>query len=256
MPRFAANLTMMFNEVTFLDRFAAARHAGFKAVEYLFPYDHAPEAIRVRLDEYELEQALFNAPAGDWDGGERGLAAIPGAEGRFAEAIELALTYAETIRPHNIHILAGLAQGPRARETYLENLRRACALAPEQRFLIEPINTRDMPGYFLTTTDEARSIIEEVGAPNLRLQLDLYHCQIMEGDLTRRIEALAPLIGHVQIAGVPNREEPDAGESNFAYLMQTLDRVGYTGWVGYEYRPAGATEAGLGWFAPYGEAGS
>lgn len=256
MPRFAANLTMMFNEVPFLDRFGAARRAGFWGVEYLFPYAYQPSEIRARLDEHRLEQALFNTPPGDWEAGERGAASMPGLEARFDEDIERALLYAEVIRPRNIHIMAGLAQGPRARTTYIANLKRACARASDQGFVIEPINNRDMPGYHLTTTDEARAVIAEVGAPNLKLQLDLYHCQIMEGDLTRRMEALGALIGHVQVASVPDRHEPDGGECDFVHLMRTLDRIGYQGWVGCEYRPAGATEAGLGWFAPYREAGS
>ncbi len=254
MPRFAANLTMMFNEVPFLDRFGAARRAGFRGVEYLFPYEFDPADIRARLDEHWLEQALFNTSPGDWGAGERGAAALPGGEARFADDLEQALRYAETLRPRNIHIMAGLAQGAEARAVYIENLKRACARAPEQGFVIEPINSRDIPGYHLATTTDARDVIEKVGAPNLRLQLDLYHCQIMEGDLTRRIEALQPLIGHVQVAGVPDRHEPDAGETDFHHLMGTLDRIGYAGWVGCEYRPAGATEAGLGWFARYQEA--
>jgi hydroxypyruvate isomerase len=254
MPRFAANLTMMFCEVPFLERFGAAWRAGFRAVEGQFPYAHDPAEIRARLDEHGLKLVLFNAPPGDREAGERGVAAVPGMEARFAEYLERALHYAEALRPPNIHIMAGIVQGPPARATFIDNLRRACARAPEQGFVIEPINARDLPGYHLSTTDDARAVIDEVGAPNLRLQLDLYHCQIMEGDLTRRIEALQPLIGHVQIAGVPERHEPDQGEFDFPHLMRTLDRVGFAGWVGCEYHPAGATEAGLDWFAPYREA--
>jgi hydroxypyruvate isomerase len=254
MPRFAANLTMMFNEAQFLDRFGAARRAGFRAVECQYPYAHEPAEIGARLDQHGLSMALFNTPPGDREAGERGMAAVPGMEARFAEHLERALDYAERLRPGHIHIMAGIARGPSARATFIANLRRACARAPEQGFVIEPINDRDLPGYHLSTTDDARSIIEDVGALNLRLQLDLYHCQIMEGDLTRRIEALAPLIGHVQIAGVPERREPDRGEFDFHHLMRTLDRVGFAGWVGCEYHPAGATEAGLGWFALYREA--
>ncbi|MGF1623089.1 MAG: 2-oxo-tetronate isomerase [Rhodomicrobiaceae bacterium] len=253
MPRFAANLSMMFSEVPFLDRFGAAAQAGFRGVEYLFPYDFEAAEIRARLDQHGLEQALFNTPPGDWDAGERGAAAMPGQEARFAEHLERALSYAAIIRPRNIHIMAGIVQSPEARKTYIENLKRACARAPQQGFVIEPINNRDMPGYHLATTSDARAVISAVGAPNLRLQLDLYHCQIMEGDLTRRMEALGDLIGHVQVASVPDRNEPDRGETDFAHLMGMLDRIGYRGWVGCEYRPAGATEAGLGWFAPYRE---
>jgi hydroxypyruvate isomerase len=253
MLRFAANLTMMFNEVPFLDRFGAARRAGFRGVEFLFPYEHEASEIRARLDEHGLEQALFNTPPGDWAAGERGCAAVPGMEARFAEDLERALDYAAIIRPRNIHVMAGIVQGRQSRTTYIENLRRACTRAPEQGFVIEPINYRDMPGYHLATTTDARAVIAEVGAPNLKLQFDLYHCQIMEGDLTRRIEALAPLIGHVQVAGVPERHEPDQGEIDFPHIINALNRAGYAGWAGCEYRPAGVTEAGLTWFAPYRE---
>lgn len=251
MPRFAANLSMMFAERSFLDRFEAAASAGFLAVEYLFPYPHSAEEIRARLDAHALTQALFNTAPGDWEAGERGSAALPGQQARFADDARRALDYAAVLRPRNIHVMAGLAQGPEARAAYIANLKSICALAPQQGFVIEPINSRDMPGYHLSTTEDARAVIDEVGAPNLGLQLDLYHCQIMEGDLTRRIEALAPLIRHVQVAGVPDRHEPDSGELNFADLMWTLDSVGYEGWIGCEYRPAGRTEDGLGWFAPY-----
>jgi hydroxypyruvate isomerase len=256
MPKFAANLTMMFNEAPFLERFGRARRAGFRGVEYLSPYVAEPTEIRARLDEHGLEQALYNTNPGNFEAGERGTAAVPGLESRFDADIDQALRYAETLRPGNIHIMAGRADGPKARETFVANLKKACAKAPSQGFVIEPINTRDMPGYFLTTTTQAKDIIAEVGAPNLKLQLDLYHCQIMEGDLTRRIEALAPLVAHVQIAAVPDRHEPDTGETNLGHLLSALDRVGYKGWIGCEYRPAGVTEDGLGWFAPYKEATS
>lgn len=251
MPRFAANLSMMFAERPFLDRFAAAAEAGFEAVEYLFPYDHAPEEVRYRLDAHGLAQALFNAPPGDWEDGERGLAALPGAEERFADAFRLALAYAEAIGPERLHVMAGLAEGDAARAAYLGNLRWAAAAAGGRELLIEPINSRDMPGYHLSRLDDALGVIDAVGADNLRLQLDLYHCQIMEGDLTRRIESLRGVVGHVQIAGVPDRGEPDRGELAYGWLFETLDRIGYAGWVGCEYRPAGRTEDGLGWFAPW-----
>ncbi len=253
MPRFAANLSMMWPEIPFLDRFAAAAGAGFRAVEYLFPYAHPADEVGARLEAAGLAQALYNTPAGDWDGGERGMAAVPGAEARFEADLERALAYAAVIRPRNIHIMAGIAQGPEARATYIANLRKACAAAPDQGFVIEPINHRDMPGYHLGRTDDARGVIAEVGAPNLRLQLDLYHAQIMEGDLTMRIRALAPVIAHVQIAGVPERHEPDSGELDFHQLMGVLDATGYDGWVGTEYRPRAGTEAGLGWFERYRE---
>lgn len=247
MPRFAANLSMMFTEHPFMERFAAAAAAGFTGVEYLFPYDHDPAAIRAALGALGLQQALFNAYPGDWEAGERGLAALPGREADFRAAMERTLEFAEIIDPSRIHVMAGLAEGAAARETYIANLAAACAMAPDRRFVIEPINSRDMPGYHLATSADAIAVIEKVGAPNLALQFDLYHAQIMEGDLTRRIEALAPRIEHVQVAGVPDRHEPDTGELAFEHLMAVLDRVGYDGWVGCEYRPAGRTEDGLAW---------
>ena len=251
MPRFAANLSMMFNEVPFMERFGAAAEAGFTGVEYLFPYAEDAAEIRAALDAHGLEQALYNTSAGDFEAGERGFAAVPGAEARFDEIMDQALAYAQTIQPQNIHIMSGIAQGPQARETLLENLARVCAKAPNQGFVIEPINHRDMPGYHLNNQEDARAIIAELGLPNLRLQLDLYHCQIMQGDLTKRIHALAPVTAHVQVASVPARQEPDTGELNFTHLMRELDASGYTGWVGCEYRPAGNTLEGLDWFTPY-----
>lgn len=248
MPRFAANLSMMFAERPFLERFAAAAAAGFEGVEFLFPYEHEPDEVRAALDAAGLAMALFNCPPGDWRAGERGMCAIPGREAEFRDAFATALRYAETIRPDRLHVMAGLTSGPDARAAYVENLRWAAAKAPDRTLVIEPINSRDIPGYFLNRSDEAVAIIEAVGAPNLRLQFDLYHAQIMEGDLTRRLERLMPLIGHVQIAGVPDRNEPDAGEVNFPHLFATLDRLDYAGWVGCEYRPAGRTEDGLAWF--------
>ena len=248
MPRFAANLSLMFTERPFLDRFAAAAEAGFRGVEFLSPYEHDARAIRDALDAAGLEQALFNCPPGDWQAGERGMAAIPGREAEFRESFELALRYAETIRPGRLHVMAGLTSGRESRRTYIENLRWAAARAQEHMLLIEPINPRDIPGYFLGRSGEAVAVIEEVGAPNLRLQFDLYHAQIVVGDLTRRLERLMTVIGHIQIAGVPDRHEPDHGEVNFPHLFDTLDRLGYDGWVGCEYRPAGRTEDGLGWF--------
>jgi 2-dehydrotetronate isomerase len=256
MPKFAANLTMMFNEVPFLERFGAAARSGFRGVEYLSPYVAEPAELRARLGEHGLTQALFNTNPGNFEAGERGMAAVPGQGSRFDADLDQALTYAAVLKPLNIHVMAGRAEGPEARATFIANLKKACAKAPSQGFVIEPINTRDMPGYFLTTTTQAKDIIAEVGAPNLKLQLDLYHCQIMEGDLTKRIEALGALVAHVQIAGVPDRHEPDSGETCLTHLLAALDRAGYAGWIGCEYRPAGETVAGLGWFAPYREATS
>ncbi len=248
MPRFAANLSMMFTEHDFLDRFGAAAAAGFRGVEYLFPYDFTPEEIAQQLNAHGLTQALFNAPPGDWAAGARGLAACPGQEAAFRDSIGLALSYADVIGPDFIHVMAGLAEGAEARATYVANLRWAAAEAGDRVLLIEPINSRDMPGYFLSTSAQALAIIEDVGAPNLRLQFDLYHAQIMEGDLTMRLAQVFDSIGHIQIAGVPERHEPDQGEVNFAHMFDELDRLGYAGWVGCEYRPAGRTEDGLGWF--------
>ena len=251
MPRFCANLSMMFTEHDFLDRFAAAAASGFSAVEYLFPYDHDAEDIRAALQNAGLHQALFNTPPGDWEAGERGMAAVPGRIPEFQESFEKALSYAAVLSPDRLHVMAGNAAGKGAQATYLENLGWAADRAPDQVLVIEPINTRDMPSYFLNRSDQAVGIIEAVGAPNLRLQFDLYHAQIMEGDLTRRLERLIDYIGHIQIAGVPDRHEPDKGELNIEHLFGVLDRLGYDGWVGCEYRPAGRTEDGLGWFRPY-----
>ncbi|MFK7942461.1 MAG: 2-oxo-tetronate isomerase [Paracoccaceae bacterium] len=251
MPKFAANLSMMFTEHAFLDRFQAAAEAGFGGVEYLFPYAETAGDIRNALDAAGLSQALFNCPPGDWEAGERGMAAIPGRETEFRDSIDKALDYADVIGPERLHIMAGIVDGPEAEATYVDNLKWAAAEAPERVFVIEPINSRDMPGYFLSTTTQASRILDAVGAPNMLLQFDLYHAQIMEGDLIRRMEALADRIGHMQIAGVPDRHEPDMGELNYPALFKSIDAIGYKGWVGCEYRPAGRTEDGLGWFALY-----
>ncbi|PLX39003.1 MAG: hydroxypyruvate isomerase [Hyphomicrobiales bacterium] len=253
MPRFAANLSMMFTERPFMERFAAAAEAGFEAVEYLFPYEHDAAAIRAELDSNGLTQALFNLPPGNWDEGERGLAALPGREGQFAASLDTALAYAEVIGVPRLHAMAGIASGEDARAAYIANLKLAAEKAAERglTLLIEPINTRDMPGYHLSRTDDALAVIDAVGAANLRLQLDLYHCQIMEGDLARHIERLLPFVDHIQIAGVPDRHEPDLGEVNYPYLFDRLDELGYDGWIGCEYRPRDRTENGLGWFGSY-----
>ncbi len=257
MPRFAANLSMMFQEHAFLDRFAAARAVGFDGVEFLFPYAFPAEEIASRLEQNGLTQALFNLPPGDWDKGERGFASLPGREAELAGAVETGLRYAAALNCPRLHLMAGIppADADRAacRATYVANVRRAAEACRAQgrELLLEPINTRDIPGYFINYQREGRAIIEEVGLDNLKLQLDLYHCQIMEGDLAEHIESFLEITGHVQIAGVPERHEPDVGEINFPYLFERLDRAGYDGWVGCEYRPRGRTEDGLGWFAPY-----
>ena len=249
MPRFCANLTMMFTEVPFLERFDAAVRAGFGAVEMLFPYEAPAADVRAAADAAGVAIALYNTPAGDWTKGERGLAALPGRQADFRAAFGRALDYAGVLEPGRIHVMAGIAKGKDARTTFVENLAWAAAEAPGQQLCIEPINDRDIPGYFLNRTSEAIPIIDEVGAANLGLQFDIYHVQIMEGDMTRRLERLADRIVHVQLAGVPERHEPDAGELNVAHVMGTLDRIGYDGWVGCEYHPAGRTEDGLGWLA-------
>jgi hydroxypyruvate isomerase len=258
MPKLAANLSMLFPDLPFLDRFAAAATAGFTGVEFLFPYEFPAGEIAARLKRHGLTQALFNLPPGDWAKGERGLAALPGREGEFMEGLERALDYAGATGCQRLHVMAGLwPHGLDRREgaaLYVANLRRAAdrAAARDVTLLIEPLNSRDMPGYFLHTTGEAMAILKEVGRDNVKLQLDLYHCQIMEGDLATHIRALAGHYAHVQIAGVPERHEPDRGEINYPYLLELLDEVGYGGWVGCEYRPAGSTLAGLGWARRWG----
>jgi hydroxypyruvate isomerase len=257
MPRFAANLSMMFTDVPFLERFGRAAAAGFEGVEFLFPYEHPAEAIAAELDRHGLTQALFNLPPGDFAKGERGIACLPGREAEFREGVETALRYAAATRCRALHCMAGLlpegADRTRHEAVYVENLRHAARRCAEAgiTLVIEPINTRDIPGYFLNYQHQARRIVERVGEPNLKLQLDLYHCQIMEGDLARHIREFADITAHVQIAGVPERHEPDLGEVNYPYLFAVLDELGYGGWVGCEYRPKGRTEDGLGWFAPW-----
>ncbi len=258
MPNFAANLSMMFQEWAFFDRFAAAAEAGFRGVEFLFPYEVPAGEIAARLKRHGLTQALFNLPPGNWAAGERGLAALPGREAEFAAGLEQALDYAKATGCRRLHVMAGISPAGRARSegeaVYIANLRHAAErVAPLGiTLLIEPINTRDIPGYFLNTTRQALAIIDQVGRDNLRLQLDLYHCQIMEGDLAIHIRELAGRYAHVQIAGVPERHEPDRGEINYPYLFDLLDKVGYDGWVGCEYRPANGTLAGLGWARRWG----
>lgn len=255
MPKLAANLSMMFNEVPFLDRFAAAAGAGFDAVEFLFPYEHPTEAVAGRLRDAKVAAALFNMPPGDWNAGERGMAALAGREAEFAAGIERALTYAQALACPIVHPMAGFAadDDERAIATYVANIRAAAdAFAPAgKRIALEPINHRDMPGYFLHTTGQAAALIAKIDRPNVGLQFDLYHAQISEGDLERKIRALAKLTIHVQIAGNPARHEPNVGEVNYDYVLGILDEVGYGGWIGCEYRPAADTVAGLGWARPY-----
>ena len=251
MPKFAANLSMMFTEWDFLDRFAAAADAGFTAVEFLFPYAHAPEVVAEKLTRAGLTQALFNLPPGDWDAGERGLAARVGCEAEFRASVKKALPYAEATGVKRLHVMSGHADrnDPAAREAYANAIRHACeAAAPlGVDILIEPINGRDMPGYFLNDFGFAAALIGELGLPNLKLQYDIYHRQILHGDVMKSLEALMPIIGHVQTASVPRRNEPGTGELDDARIFRHLDALGYQGYVGCEYRPAGKTLDGLTW---------
>ncbi len=257
MPKLAANLTMMFNEVDFLDRFDAAAEAGFKGVEYLFPYDYDKRELAEKLKANELTQVLHNLPAGDWEAGERGVACHPDRIGEFLEGVERAIDYATTLGCKQVNCLAGVApdsiEPQLLHETFVANLRFAAQMLREAgiRLLIEAINTRDIPGFFLRNTDQALSIIEEVDSKNLSLQYDVYHMQIMEGDLTPTLEANLANIRHVQIADNPGRNEPGTGEINYPFLFKALDDMGYRGWIGCEYRPATTTLEGLGWAAGY-----
>lgn len=258
MPRFAANLSWLFTERPFPERFAAAASCGFAGVEFLFPYDYPPVDVARWAEEAGVEVVMFNLPPGDWAAGERGLAGVPGREEEFREAVATALDYADALGVARLHAMAGVVPPGVAREEawlcYLRNLRAAAGLLAEsgRTLLIEPINRRDMPGYLLATLEDALAAVEAVGAANLRVQADLYHLQIEGGDMTRRLEAAMPQIGHVQVAAVPDRGEPDRGELNHAHLFALLDAAGYGGWVGCEYRPRGRTEDGLGWLASLG----
>ncbi len=257
MPRFAANLTLLFNEVAFLDRFAAARRAGFTAVEYLFPYAFDEHVLAAKLREHGLAQVLHNLPAGDWEKGERGIAILPERTGEFQDGVGRAIAYAKALGCPQLNCLAGILPpnlaADRAEATFVENLRFAArALAREGlRLLIEPINTRDIPGFFLCHTAQALRIIDLVRESNLLLQYDAYHMQVMEGDLTSTILRHRARIGHVQIADNPGRHEPGTGEIRYPFIFDELDRAGYEGFIGCEYKPLTTTEAGLGWFEPY-----
>lgn len=258
MPRFCANLSFLFTDQPFPERFAAAARAGFRGVEYLFPYDHPASEIRRWLEAAELTQVLFNLPPGDWAAGERGLACHPGREAEFREGLELALDYARSLGCTRLHALSGLAlpDVPPAQleATYRANMQvaaRRCAEAGVT-LLMEPINSKvDMPGYWLDQPAQAFALQQFIGEPNLLVQLDLYHAQIMAGDLARTLEKHLPAIGHIQVADNPGRHEPGTGEIHYSYLFQRLDELGYQGWVGCEYKPRGSTEAGLGWLAPW-----
>ena len=258
MPKLAANLSWIYQEVPFLQRFGAAAAHGFKAVEILFPYEAPAKDIAAELKKHKLTQALFNLPPGDWSKGERGIAALPGREAEFAKALDTALEFAKVLECRTLHVMSGLIPaGGDARamhRTFVSNLKMVCDRTAKSGLTIvmEPINHRDIPGYFTNTTSQVDAIIKEVGAPHLKLQLDLYHLQVTEGDLQKRTERLFPLTAHVQIAGNPDRNEPDIGEANHMYLLDVLDRLGYDGYVGLEYKPKTTTAAGLGWAAKYG----
>ena len=282
MPRFSANLSLLYTELPFLDRFEAAARDGFEAVEYLFPYAFDLAELLARLKANGLQQVLFNAPPGGtdapgidaaWAAGARGTASVPGREAEFRAGVELALRYADALDCPRIHCMAGLLsesaagadQEGAARSVYVSNLRWAATEAAKsgRTILIEPINPRDMPRFFLNRQDDAHAVVQEVGAPNLQVQMDLYHCQIVEGDVAMKLRQYLPTgrVGHLQIAGVPERHEPDVGELNCAYLFEVIDEVaaqcGWQGWVGCEYRPRmgaepGGTSRGLGWRARAG----
>jgi len=260
MPRFAANLTMLWNELDFLDRFEAAARAGFDAVEFLFPYPYPAAELRARLDRHKLQLVLHNLPAGDWAGGERGIACLPDRKGEFRDGIGKAIDYAKTLACPKIHLVAGLAPagGPERKpfeDTYRENVAWAAdALAKHGLMaVLEPINgKRDVPGFFLQTVTQARAILKEVGKPNLKVQFDAYHAQIMEGDLTTLFRACIPDLGHIQIANPPDRHEPDRGEINYPFFFEEVDKSGYDGWIGCEYKPRSGTRPGLGWGKKWG----
>jgi hydroxypyruvate isomerase len=255
MPRFAANLSMMFTEHPFLDRFDAAAEAGFTAIEFLFPYDHPVEAVGERLKRNGLTQALFNLPPGNWDAGEKGFAALPEKFAELQQSLRTALPYAVITGVKRLHLMAGLADraDPKAVEAFRKSVTWAAEFLKPHGIdvVIEPINARDVPGYFLNDFAFARDLIGDLQITNLKLQFDIYHCQILHGDVTMRLREMMPIIGHIQIASIPSRHEPSGEELNYPFLFEELDRLGYGGFVGCEYRPRGDTVEGLSWFEPY-----
>jgi hydroxypyruvate isomerase len=255
MPRFAANLSMMFNEVPFLDRFEAAAKAGFTAVEFLFPYDFPADAIGERLRNNGLTQALFNLPPGNWEAGEKGFAALPDRFADLQQSLRTALPYAQATGVKRLHLMAGIAdhRDPQAQAAFTRSVIWAAEFLMPHGLdvVIEPINPRNVPGYFLNDFNFARDLIVELEIPNLRLQFDIYHCQIIHGDVTMRLREMMPIIGHIQIASIPSRHEPDSEELNYPFLFGELDRLGYRGFVGCEYNPRAKTTDGLAWFKPY-----
>jgi hydroxypyruvate isomerase len=257
MPNFNANLSMMFNEVGFLERFGAAAKAGFLGVEFLFPYEFPVARIKEQLDKHNLKMVLFNMPPGDWEAGDRGLACDPAKVGLFQENVGKAIYYAKALGCEMIHCMAGLkprgAGEDKMRETYIANLQFAGNELAKHKMtlLIEAINTRDIPGFYLNYSRQAFDVMHYADVPNLKFQYDIYHMQIMEGDLAPTIEKNLAKIGHMQLAGTPGRHEPSTGEINYPFLFGFIDRIGYKGWIGCEYRPAAKTEDGLGWLRPY-----
>nr|WP_298376754.1 hydroxypyruvate isomerase [uncultured Halomonas sp.] len=253
MPKFAANLSMLFTEEEFLDRFDAAAKTGFKGVEYLFPYDYTTDEVKKRLDDNGLTQVLFNLPAGDWGGGDRGIACDPSRVEEFRSGVDKAIEYAKALDCKQVNCLAGIkpesVNDADAHKTLVDNLRFAADKLEQAGILLiaEPINTRDIPGFFLNRTEQALALFDEVGSNNLKLQYDIYHMQIMEGDLAPTIEKHFDRIAHVQLADNPGRHEPGTGEINYPFLFEHLDRLGYAGWIGCEYKPAAGTKEGLGW---------
>jgi hydroxypyruvate isomerase len=254
MPKFSANLSMLFGEHDFLDRFDSAARNGFRGVEYIGPYEHAPDVVAARLKKNGLTQVLFNLPVGDWGKGERGIAILPDRIHEFRQGVAKAITYAHALGCEQVNCLAGIAPAGADRATLDKVFADNVAFAAEKleqagiRLLIEPINTRDIPGFFLTSSRQALDIIDRVRSMNLYLQYDIYHMQIMEGDLARTIEANLGRIAHIQLADNPGRNEPGTGEINYPFLYDFIDRIGYQGWIGAEYKPKAGTEAGLGWF--------
>lgn len=257
MPRFCANLTMLYGEQGFLDRFGAAAADGFNGVEFLFPYDFPKDQLADRLKSHGLTQVLHNLPAGDWAGGERGIACLPGREGEFQDGVGKAIDYATSLGCKQVNCLAGVAPDgidpERLSGIFVDNLRFAAGELEKAgiRLLIEPVNTRDIPGFFLNRTDHAEAVLAAVGSGNLFLQYDFYHTQVMQGDLVPTFRRLKGRIAHVQIADNPGRNEPFTGEINYRFVFETLDAEGYDGWVGCEYRPCAGTSEGLGWFEPW-----
>ena len=257
MAKFAANLTMLFTELDFIERFEAAHLAGFKAVEFLFPYAYESNVLAQKLTQYHLDLALFNMPAGNWEAGERGFAALPNKIQEFRASLDTALHYALALNAKKIHVMSGIVNPSYSyqehKDTFIKNIQYAADFFALHNItlLIEPLNSRDVPNYFIAHQRDAVELIKQVDRSNVKLQLDLYHAQIMDGDLSTLIQEVAPFIGHVQIASVPTRNEPDQGEINYPYLFNHLDNIGFSDWIGCEYHPKTTTNEGLGWVTNY-----